>query len=118
MGSNTWKSDLKTISQPNSWKHAFWLCIIMIDRMLAPFFLLIGHITGYIMLIMHFDPKLLFTWIAWILITRFIKLFGYFRKHPATIIHLPFYILFTYWTSVLKIYSLIIINKKPNWMTR
>ena len=117
-GRNTWKSDLKTVSKCHIWRHAFWLCIIMVDRMIAPFFLLGGHIAGYVVMIQYFDYRVLITWIGWILLTRFIKLFGYFWGRPCNIIYLPIYILFTYYTSVLKIYSLLTLNMKPSWLTR
>ena len=117
-GRNTWKSDLKTVTRCSLWKNAHWLCIIMVDRMIAPFFLLGGHIAGYIVMVQYFDYKVLLTWIAWIFLTRFIKLFGYFWDKPCNIVYLPIYILFTYYTSILKIYSLITLSKKPNWLTR
>ena len=117
-GQNTWKSDIKSIRHTYVWKKAFWLCVIMFDRMLSPFFLLIGHTLGYYILLTNFKMEVFLLWFLWIIGTRFLKLFGYFVKYPFDIIYLPFYIIFTYVTACLKLYSLLTINKKPNWLTK
>jgi LysM repeat protein len=51
------------------------------------------------------------------LISRFVRVFGYFRMHPSRIRYLPAYTIYSYVNSALKIYALGTLREN-SWATR
>jgi cellulose synthase/poly-beta-1,6-N-acetylglucosamine synthase-like glycosyltransferase len=112
---NMWRGDLRAITNGWIWKHPA-LAIFRIDSFVQPFVMLIGPVVFVFALI---KGEWLFVCIllAWWIISRIIKLFGYFRTHPARIIFLPAYILYSYVNAVIKIYALATVIEH-SWATR
>jgi len=112
---NSWRADLRAVAQGWIWAHPA-LALFMIDRFALPFMMLIGPVVFAISLI---DGQYTFAGIllAWWLISRFVRVFGYFRMHPSRIRYLPAYTVYSYVNSALKIYALGTLREN-SWATR
>ncbi len=112
---NSWRADLRAVAQGWIWAHPA-LALFMIDRFALPFMMLIGPVVFAISLI---DGQYTFAGIllAWWLISRFVRVFGYFRMHPSRIRYLPAYTIYSYVNSALKIYALGTLREN-SWATR
>jgi hyaluronan synthase len=112
---NSWRADLRAVAKGWVWAHPA-LAIFMLDRFVQPVFMLIGPIVMVIALVNHewiFAGILL----AWWLISRFVRVFGYFKAHPKRVVYLPAYIVYGYINSVLKIYAFATLLEH-SWATR
>jgi LysM repeat protein/glycosyltransferase involved in cell wall biosynthesis len=112
---NMWRGDLRAITRGWIWKHPA-LAIFRIDSFIQPFVMLIGPVVFTIAVVKQewFIVGLLGAW--WV-VSRCIKLFGYFREHPGRIIYLPAYIIYSYANALLKIYALATVVEH-SWATR
>ncbi len=112
---NSWRADLRAVAQGWVWAHPA-LALFMIDRFALPFLMLIGPVVFAISLI---DGQYTFAGIllTWWLTSRFVRVFGYFRMHPARIRYLPAYTIYSYVNSALKIYALGTLREN-SWATR
>jgi N-acetylglucosaminyltransferase len=112
---NSWRADLRAVGRGWVWAHPA-LALFMIDRFVQPAFMLIGPVVMVIALIHH---EWLFAGIllAWWIVSRFIRVFGYFRAYPSRVIYLPAYIVYGYINSVLKIYAFATLLEH-SWATR
>lgn len=112
---NSWRADLRALIKGWAWKHPA-LGLFMLDRFIQPFVMLIGPVVFTVALMSNewLFAGILFTW--WF-VSRFVRLFVYFKRYPKRIIHLPAYILFSYITAVMKIYALATIVEH-SWATR
>lgn len=112
---NSWRADLRAMVKGWVWKHPA-LGLYMLDRFIQPFVMLIGPVVFAISLI---NREWLFAGIllAWWFVSRFIRLFAYFRQYPRRLVYLPAYILFSYVTAVVKVYALATIVEH-SWATR
>jgi cellulose synthase/poly-beta-1,6-N-acetylglucosamine synthase-like glycosyltransferase len=52
-------------------------------------------------------PYALWALVAWILVSKTVKVFDYFRRHPQDIICFPVYLLFGYFHSLIKLWALL-----------
>lgn len=112
---NSWRADLRAVKRGWVFNHPA-LAIFMIDRFVQPFFMLLGPIacafaiaTGQWLAV-----AILVTW--WI-VSRFIRLYGYFKAYPRRLPYLPAYILYGYANAIIKIYALATLLEH-NWATR
>jgi cellulose synthase/poly-beta-1,6-N-acetylglucosamine synthase-like glycosyltransferase len=112
---NSWRADLRAISHGWPFRHPA-LAYFMIDRFIQPFFMLIGPVVFVVSLI---NQEWLFAGIlvTWWLLSRFIRLFGYFRRYPARLVYLPAYIVYGYVNAIIKIYALATLIEH-SWATR
>lgn len=112
---NSWRADLRAVGKGWVWSHPA-LAIFMIDRFLQPLFMLIGPV---VMAFAIINEEWLFAGIllAWWLVSRFIKIFGYFKAHPSRLIYLPAYIIYGYINAVIKIYAFATLVEN-SWATR
>lgn len=112
---NSWRADLRAVGKGWVWSHPA-LAIFMIDRFVQPVFMLIGPVVMVIALVYQ---EWLFAGIllAWWIISRFIRIFGYFRRYPKRIRYLPAYILYGYINAILKIYAFATLLEH-SWATR
>lgn len=112
---NSWRADLRAVKKGWVWSHPA-LAIFMIDRFFVPIFMLIGPV---VMAFAIIQKEWLFVGIllAWWILSRFIKIFGYFRAHPKRIVYLPAYILYGYINAIIKIYALATLIEN-SWATR
>lgn len=112
---NSWRADLRAIKR--GWVfHYPVLAYFMIDRFIQPFFMLLGPTAAIIAAFEH-------RWIlvevlaGWWLVSRSVRLFGYFRHYPKRLVFLPAYIVYSYLNAALKIYALATILEN-SWATR
>lgn len=112
---NSWRADLRAVGKGWVWSHPA-LALFMLDRFVQPVFMLIGPI---VMAISIAYEEWLFAGIlaAWWLVSRFVRIFGYFRRHPKRIIYLPAYIIYGYINAILKIYAFATLIEN-SWATR
>jgi len=112
---NSWRADLRAVGQGWVWRHPA-LALFMIDRFIQPFFMLLGPVAFVMSLV---SQEWLFAGIllVWWIVTRLIRLFGYFRHYPKRLVFLPAYILYTYTNAVIKIYALATLVEH-SWATR
>lgn len=112
---NSWRADLRAVGRGWVWSHPA-LALFMIDRFFQPVFMLIGPV---VMVIALAYQEWLFAGIllAWWIVSRFVRIFGYFRRYPKRIIYLPAYIIYGYINAVLKIYAFATLLEH-SWATR
>ena len=112
---NSWRADLRAVNRGWVWSHPA-LAIFMIDRFIQPVFMLVGPVVMGFALI---SREWLFAGIlvAWWLVSRFVRVFGYFKSHPKRIVYLPAYILYGYVNAVIKVYALATLIEN-SWATR
>ncbi len=112
---NSWRADLRAVGKGWVWSHPA-LAFFMIDRFFQPLFMLIGPVVFTISVI---KQEWLFAVIllTWWLVSRFIRIFGYFKAHPKRLIYLPAYIIYGYINALLKIYALATLIEN-SWATR
>jgi len=112
---NSWRADLRAAKRGWIWRHPA-LAYFMLDRFIQPFLMLIGPTAFFISLFLQ-EWLIAAALVIWWFVSRFIKLFGYFRAYPKRIVYLPAYILYTYSNALLKIYALGTIVEH-SWATR
>ena len=112
---NSWRADLRAVSQGWVWNHPV-LALFMIDRFIQPFFMLIGPIVFGIALAKHLWA-IAIAFLVWWTLSRFIRLYSYFRAYPKRIIYLPAWIVYTYVNALIKIYALATVIEH-SWATR
>lgn len=112
---NNWRGSLRAVRRGWIFRHPT-LAYFIIDGFIQPFVMLLGPIAAIIAVVagQYYIAGIL---IAWWLVSRFIKLFGYFREHPKRIVYLPAYILYTYLNAIGKIYALAT-TVENTWATR
>jgi hypothetical protein len=88
----------------------------MIDRFIQPIFMLIGPV---VMAFAVVKQEWLFAGIllAWWLVSRFVRVFGYFKTYPKRLIYLPAYILYGYANAIVKVYAFATLIEN-SWATR
>lgn len=112
---NSWRADSRAFKRGWVLKHPA-LAYFNFDRFIQPIFMLIGPIVFAISI---YQQNWLVTCslLVWWCLSRFIRLFGYFKRYPARLRFLPAYIVFSYYTAVLKIYAWTTIFEQ-GWITR
>lgn len=112
---NSWRADLRAVAQGWVWRHPA-LALFMIDRFVQPLFMLIGPVVFTIAVV---NAEWVFAGIllSWWMVSRFIRIFGYFRLHPRDVVYLPAYIIYGYINAVLRIYALATLIEN-SWATR
>lgn len=112
---NSWRADSRAFKRGWILKHPT-LAFFNFDRFIQPFFMLLGPIVFCISLYQQNWPVAI-SLLVWWCASRIIRLFGYFRRHPARLRYLPAYIIFSYYTAVIKIYAWATIFEQ-GWITR
>ncbi|MDB5186897.1 MAG: hypothetical protein JWM07_369 [Candidatus Saccharibacteria bacterium] len=112
---NSWRADLRAVARGWVFAHPA-LALFMIDRFFQPIFMLIGPV---VMVFALLYEEWIFAGIllGWWLVSRFIRVFGYFKAHPKRIIYLPSYIIYGYINAVIKIYAFATLIEH-SWATR
>ena len=112
---NSWRSDLRALSQKWMWRRP-WLALFLVDRCISAFTVLISPMVLAIAIYLQF--WLLATAIPiWWMLGRTIKLLPYLKRHPRDIWIVPIYVIYSFISGVLRIYSLVTLNKQ-GWLTR
>ncbi len=112
---NSWRAEFRAMKRGWVWRFPV-LAYFIIDRFFLPFFMLLGPV-ALVVLVANHRWLLAGILIGWWVISRFIKLYGYFRRHPKRLIYLPAYIIYSYVNALLKIYAIATIVEH-NWVTR
>ncbi|HEX5796855.1 MAG TPA: glycosyltransferase [Candidatus Saccharimonadales bacterium] len=112
---NSWRADLRALKRGWVMQHPV-LAIHMIDRFIQPFFMLLGPVAFVTAIIIQQWPVAIILGLWW-LISRLIRLFGYFRLYPRRLVYLPAYIIYSYINALTKIYALATLLEQ-GWVTR
>lgn len=114
---NSWRADAKSLCQAWAWKgNNIWLALYMLDRFVQPFTLLLGPI--YFGISLYYQQWFMaLMLLLWWNISRAIKIFPHLREKKGDIFFLPAYIVSTYFIAIIKIYTLLSIDKQ-GWITR
>lgn len=112
---NTWRADLRALWQGWVWKHPF-LAFHLIDRMICPFTLTLGltYFLASLFLKMWLPAAIL---LGWYLFSRGIKILPHLARRPSDIVLLPVYVWVNFATAIIRIYSLLTLNRQ-DWITR
>lgn len=122
-GRNTWRSDFKLLFlERKVWCKYPFLSILMLDRFISPFSMLTGPVLITITLIFSSNYFILVAALVYIILTRSLKMIPYFfADKPARpklwILFIPAFIIFQYFTAILKIYSLFTLGNRK-WGNR
>lgn len=112
---NSWRADSKAITSRWLYKNPI-LAFFIFDKFIAPFTMILG--LSYFILSLAFGHFLTASIIVvWWLVTRAIKIAPHLRRYPKHIIHLPAYIGFSYWSGIIRIFTLVTIRTQ-GWLTR
>lgn len=112
---NSFRSDLRALWQGWVWRYPY-LAIMLIDKTVAPFTLLVGPVVLALALIIG-NWQLAAALVAWWLVSRAFKILPHLRRKPADWLILPIFLVTTYYMSLIKLYALFTINEHK-WLTR
>jgi len=126
---NTWRSDLRSLfMERNVWTIHPYVAYTMVDKLFNPFTLLAGPaLVGYVVYKSTIPTdkggfhlpwwNVILSYIVWLTATRTAKLLPHLWDRPQDIIHVPAFILFGYYFSIMKIYALFTLHE-TGWGTR
>lgn len=112
---NSWRADLRTLTQPWVWRHPRFT-FYLLDRALQPFSQLLSPIFFLVSLALELWIPALILFVWWH-VGRTLRMFPYLRKAPREVRLVPVFVLFSFYSSVMKIYALITLNRQ-GWITR
>lgn len=112
---NSYRSDLRALWQGWVWKHPY-LAFMLIDKTIAPFTLLVGPVVLLLAMLIG-NWYLVLALLIWWHISRPFKLLTHLWHRPRDWLILPFYVLMTFYMSIIKGYALFTINEHK-WLTR
>jgi len=112
---NSFRSDLRALWQGWVWRYPY-LAIMLIDKTIAPFTLLLGPIVLVLALVVG-NWRLVLALLIWWHLSRALKIWPHLRRRPADWLLLPIFIGVTYYMSLVKAYALFTINQHK-WLTR
>jgi cellulose synthase/poly-beta-1,6-N-acetylglucosamine synthase-like glycosyltransferase len=112
---NSFRSDLRALWQGWVWRFPY-LALLLIDKTVAPFFLLIGPIVFLLSLIIG-NWQLAISLLIWWHLSRAVKIWPHLRRRPKDLLILPIFIGITFYMSLVKAYALFTINEHK-WLTR
>jgi cellulose synthase/poly-beta-1,6-N-acetylglucosamine synthase-like glycosyltransferase len=117
---NTWRSDSKCLfAEKKIWKNNLFTAFVMLDKMVAPFFLTFGLVYVPTITAMNWNNKWKFMvcWGIWLVLSRSIRVIYYLAKKPWNIIFMPVFIVFQYIQGLIRIYALFTVYER-GWGTR
>jgi LysM repeat protein/glycosyltransferase involved in cell wall biosynthesis len=112
---NSWRADLRAVKRRWVFNYPV-LAYFIIDRFVQPFFMLILP-TAFVIGVIGRHWLFVGILLIWVIISRTIRLSGYFRRYPRRYIYLPAYVAYSYVNAALKIYALATILEN-SWATR
>ncbi|KAI0779293.1 glycosyltransferase like family 2-domain-containing protein [Fomes fomentarius] len=125
---NTWRSDLRSLfTERQIWTSHPYVAYTMVDKLFNPLTLLAGpFFVGYIVYKTfipvekggyHLPWNVLVSYFIWLFATRTAKLLPHLWHRPQDVIHIPAFILFGYYFSIMKLYALFTLHE-TGWGTR
>lgn len=112
---NSWRADLRAFKRGWVWKHPV-LAFFMMDRFVQPFFMLLGPVICVLAIVTR-NWLVVSILVSWWLLSRTVRLSGYFKRYPKRLIYLPAFILYSYYNAFSKIYALATVLEN-SWVTR
>jgi hyaluronan synthase len=112
---NSFRSDLRALWQGWVWRYPY-LAIMLIDKTIAPFMLLLGPIVLAVSIAVG-NWRLVAALLAWWLLSRSFKILPHLRRRPADWLIVPIFIAITYYMSLVKTYALCTLTQHK-WLTR
>jgi cellulose synthase/poly-beta-1,6-N-acetylglucosamine synthase-like glycosyltransferase len=112
---NSFRSDLRALWQGWVWRYPY-LAVMLIDKTVAPFTLLLGPIVLLLALTLG-NWRLALALLIWWHLSRAFKIWPHLRRRPADLLILPIFIGVTFYMSLVKAYALFTINEHK-WLTR
>jgi cellulose synthase/poly-beta-1,6-N-acetylglucosamine synthase-like glycosyltransferase len=118
---NTWRSDFRSLfTERFIWTRHPYTAFSMIDKFFSPFTLLSGPVTITYACVKGYPLPIwviVISYLVWLMITRALKLIPHWLQRPQDIIHIPAWILFSYYFVIMKIYALFTLHVVA-WGTR
>ncbi len=134
---NTWRSDFNALFiERKIWRNNPYTAFVMFDKIFVPFLMIGGLVYTLVLCFTHksifpqlfpspdlenekfvFDYQLFLAYIAWLLVSRTIKLYYYLWEYPSHIIIVPIFVLFQFFQAIIRIYALITVYER-GWGTR
>jgi cellulose synthase/poly-beta-1,6-N-acetylglucosamine synthase-like glycosyltransferase len=112
---NSFRSDLRALWQGWVWRYPY-LALMLIDKTVAPFTLLVGPIVLALALVTgHW--RLVGALLLWWHVSRALKIWPHLKRRPKDWLILPVFLAITYYMSLVKAYALFTINEHK-WLTR
>ena len=112
---NSFRSDLRALWQGWVWRYPY-LAIMLIDKTVAPFTLLLGPIVLAVSIFVG-NWSLVAALLIWWIVSRTFKIIPHLRRRPADLLIMPLYIAITYYMSLVKTYALCTLTQHK-WLTR
>jgi parallel beta-helix repeat protein len=112
---NTWRSDITSVFiERKIWRVNPWTALILVDKMMTPFFMMYGISYLPYKLAQRQHWTLFVSWFIWILFSRFLKLMYYFadKKKWKYVVYLPLFVLFQYIQAAIKIWALFTLKER------
>lgn len=112
---NSLRADLRALSQSWTWKHKA-LIFFQLDKVAQAFVVILSPIYFFISLFLGlWIPAAII--LCWWIISRTIKMFPHLRRRPQDITILPAFILYSFFTAIVKVYAFFTLNTQ-GWITR
>ena len=112
---NSWRADLRAVKRRWVFNYPV-LAYFIIDRFIQPFFMLILP-TAFVIGVIGRHWLFIGILLTWVIVSRTIRLAGYFLHYPKRYVYLPAYVAYSYVNAALKIYALATILEN-SWATR
>lgn len=112
---NSWRADLRALVSGWAWRKPL-LVFHLLDRLAQPLTTLIGPLYLISALIQRHWSVVAFL-LLWWLLSRTFKIWPHIRRNYRNIKILPWYLFFSYWTAIVKIYAFFTMNQQ-GWITR
>jgi cellulose synthase/poly-beta-1,6-N-acetylglucosamine synthase-like glycosyltransferase len=115
---NTWRSDITCLFIERAvWRNNPFTALVMLDKVVTPFFLIYGLFFIPISAIVKQDYVMFIGWLIWLVFSRILRLSYYFVKNPLHMILIPFFIIFQYIQAIVRVWALFTLYER-GWGTR
>lgn len=112
---NSWRADLKALFSGWTWRKPI-LVFHLLDRLAQPLTTLVGPL--YLLnSVIQRQWSVVFFLLFWWFLSRMVKIWPHLRRNRWNIRILPWYVFFSYWTAIVKIYAFFTMNQQ-GWITR
>ena len=112
---NSWRADLKALGSGWTWREPV-LVFHLLDRLVQPLTTLIAPLyLAYSVVERHWLA--VFILFFWWFVSRAFKIWPHLRRTHWDLSILPWYVFFSYWTAIVKIYAFFTMNQQ-GWITR
>lgn len=113
---NSWREDISAFFKMGFIRKSPVFLVGFVDSAIQPFTLLLSPLFFLTALVnKHWLPAMII--VLWWIVSRTIKLSPHLKKYPKDIVLVPFYIPFSFYSGLIKIYSLVSLNTQ-GWITR